>query len=128
MKLAIVAGIIGVALMGMVGYGYYVFCEKHAKSVLTDISQSVDGQFDDSGCLKDCYRGVEICDWIEHYYPLGAVLPTWHPFAKQHEETRVAQINRIHAKLVKKFGADYGYEWSQWKRCIYNEMSKSNGK
>ena len=118
-KLLIGLGAAVIVVIGIVFYAYCFACKMHAKAALADVTEAVSREFDAEGHLQNPRHAVDTCEWAEGHYPVGAVLPTWHPFAKGYQEAREAQIERVRARLVEDFGVDHGRDWARWKRCIF---------
>ncbi|MDL5053623.1 hypothetical protein QQ056_08715 [Oscillatoria laete-virens NRMC-F 0139] len=60
-------------------------------------------------------EAIEVAEYIQKYYPAGAVLPIEHDYAEEYTIERTKQIERILEEVRAKSGLDYGTNWDKWK-------------
>ncbi len=114
--------VLGAFIVGSVVYAISMaveaferFPQRHAESCLIEITEIADRAVNHEipeGLFGDAISRAE---YIDSYYPVGAVVREDHPFAERYSEERRKQIERITDALKDATGTDFGTNWSEWK-------------
>jgi len=126
LTLGIVA-LLGCVVLAVLWTAWRQFPERHARACLETVRELADRTLNTSIPQRDCIDAVENAEYIQRYYPVGAVLPETHPFAITYRTEREEQIDRILAGLRTETGADHGTNWSAWKEELVHYQIQATG-
>ena len=97
--------------------------ERHARACIETITELADRAIITSIPQGSYMDAVDTAEYIQGYYPVGAVLPREHRFAEQYQIERTAQIERILVALRAETGSDFGTDWHAWKNSLANKSA-----
>ena len=122
-RIIVVAAVIaalGLLLAGAWGYRFatVTFPQIHAESCLQTLRHVADEAVRDLIPSGFYSKAIQRAEYMEGYYPVGAVIRSDHPFASEYTRLRNVEIRRVVRAMAEATGQNHGRDWTAWRAAL----------
>ncbi len=117
--LAFIVGFLVCVGLG-IQYVVHTIPESHARSCLVVNTDLADRAIETDIQQGHYLEAIAKAEGIVWNYPVGAVLPESHPYAKTYASERQKELVRISEALSEATGMEHGTDWKKWREAVSN--------